>query len=591
MATPTQVADNPNSGIQWRDYLPFLDWLVHYDPRNLSGDVIAGLIVAVMLVPQSMAYAMLAGLPPQIGLYASILPLMVYGLLGTSRSLAVGPVAMVSLLVASGIVSLEPATTADYIALSITLAFMIGVMQLAMGLLRVGFLVNFLSHPVLSGFTSAVAMVIAFSQLKHLLGFNIPRTEHFHELLLHAGQHLNQTNLITLALGGAGVGILLLFKFGLKSRLLALGLPNSVAVPLTKTGPLVIVVLGILGVGALGLHESAGVAIVGSVPEGLPPLTRPLLDFETLQQLFPIALTISVIAYMESISVAKALASKKRQKVDANQELIALGAANLGATFTSGYPVTGGFSRSMVNFTAGANTGLASIITAGLITITVLFLTPLFYFLPNAVLAAIIIVATVSLIDVKAFFHAWEYSKSDALSLLVTFVAVLELGVETGIMLGVVLSLVLYLWHTSRPHVAIVGRIGDTEEYRNIMRHETTTDPAILALRVDESLYFPNAQYLEQVVLDEIADNPRVDHFVLVCSAVNFIDTTALDVLQELHQHLTDSNVEFYMAEVKGPVMDRLTHVGFVNRLGDDHFFLTTHEACETLRGQTTADD
>ena len=491
MATPTQVADNPNSGIQWRDYLPFLDWLVHYDPRNLSGDVIAGLIVAVMLVPQSMAYAMLAGLPPQIGLYASILPLMVYGLLGTSRSLAVGPVAMVSLLVASGIVSLEPATTADYIALSITLAFMIGVMQLAMGLLRVGFLVNFLSHPVLSGFTSAVAMVIAFSQLKHLLGFNIPRTEHFHELLLHAGQHLNQTNLITLALGGAGVGILLLFKFGLKSRLLALGLPNSVAVPLTKTGPLVIVVLGILGVGALGLHESAGVAIVGSVPEGLPPLTRPLLDFETLQQLFPIALTISVIAYMESISVAKALASKKRQKVDANQELIALGAANLGATFTSGYPVTGGFSRSMVNFTAGANTGLASIITAGLITITVLFLTPLFYFLPNAILAAIIIVATVSLIDVKAFFHAWEYSKSDALSLLVTFVAVLELGVETGIMLGVVLSLVLYLWHTSRPHVAIVGRIGDTEEYRNIMRHETTTDPAILALRVDESLYFP----------------------------------------------------------------------------------------------------
>jgi SulP family sulfate permease len=580
----TQTAGASAGDFNWRDYLPFTDWLLHYNPDNLSGDLIAGVIVAVMLVPQSMAYAMLAGLPPQVGLYASILPLLVYGLLGTSRALAVGPVAMVSLLVASGIGSLNPATTADYIALSITLAFMIGVIQLLMGVFRVGFLVNFLSHPVLSGFTSAIALVIAFSQLKHLLGFDIPRTEHFHEIVLHAGQHIMQTNPATFALGAVAIGILLAFKFGLLDRLKALGLPESIAVPLTKTGPLVIVVLGVLVVASLNLNQAADVAIVGSVPEGLPPLTVPILNLETLQALFPIAVTISIVGYMESISVAKALASKKRQKIDANQELIALGAANLGATFTGGYPVTGGFSRSMVNFTAGANTGLASIITAGLILLTVLFLTPLFYFLPNAILAAIIIVATISLVDVSAFFETWQYSRSDALSLLVTFFAVLELGIETGILIGVVLSLVLYLWRTSRPHMAVVGRIGDTEEYRNVLRHETTTIPDILALRVDESLYFPNAQYLEQVVLEEVADHPHIKHFVLVCSAVNFIDATALEVLEELHHHLQDSQVEFYMAEVKGPVMDRLKSIGFVDKLGADHFFLTTHEACETLR-------
>ena len=324
--------------------------------------------------------------------------------------------------------------------------------------------------------------------------------------------------------------------------------------------------------------------IVGEVPQGLPPFALPPFDLATFQDLLPIAITIAVVGYMESISVAKALASKKRQKVDANQELIAIGSANIGASLTGGYPVAGGFGRSMVNFTAGANTGLASIITAGLMLVTVVLLTPLFYFLPNAILAAIIVVAVSSLVDVDAFFHAWRYSKADGLSLLITFMAVLELGIETGILVGVAVSLAVYLWHTSRPHIAIVGRISETEEYRNIMRHETQTHPNILALRVDESLYFPNAQYLEDVVLAQIADNPRIDHFVLVCKAVNFIDTTALEVLEELNHRLADNNVTFYMAEVKGPVMDRLQRIGFVDEIGADRFFLTTHEACETLR-------
>lgn len=580
----TNTIESSENRINWRDYLPFTDWLLNYKRENLSGDLIAGIIVAVMLVPQSMAYALLAGLPPQVGLYASIVPLIIYGLLGTSRSLAVGPVAMVSLLVASGIASLEPATTAEYVALAITLAFMVGVIQLGMGLLKIGFLVNFLSHPVLSGFTSAIALIIGFSQLKHVLGFDIPRSEHFHEIILYAGRHIAQTNPVVLLIALIGIMILFFFKFGLAKHLKKLGLAESIITPLTKMGPLIIVLPAIIIVSTSGLDISADVPIVGAVPGGLPPITRPLLSLDALQSLLPIALTIGIVSYMESISVAKSLASKKRQKVDANQELIALGAANLGASFTGGYPVTGGFARSMVNFTAGANTGLASLITAGLIAITAIFLTPLFYYLPQAVLAAIIVVAVSGLVDIKAFLHAWHYSKSDALSLLVTFFAVLELGIETGILTGVAVSLILFLWRTSRPHIAIVGRIGESEEYRNILRHETTTVPHILALRVDESLYFPNAQYLEQYILEQVADYPDVSEFVLVCSAVNFIDSSALEVLEELHHRLQENDIEFYMSEVKGPVMDKLEKIGFVDQVGRDHFFLTTHDACEYLK-------
>jgi SulP family sulfate permease len=579
-----QTIESSTNRSSWKDYLPFTNWLLNYRLDDLSGDIIAGIVVAVMLVPQSMAYALLAGLPPHMGLYASIVPLVIYGLLGTSRALAVGPVAMVSLLVASGIAGLQPATTAEYVALAITLAFLVGVFQFLMGVFKVGFLVNFLSHPVLSGFTSAAALVIGFSQLKHILGFSIPRSEHLHETVFFAARNIAQTNPVVLGLGTAGIGILLYFKFALGKQLKAIGISETIVTPLTKIGPLVIVILGIVVVSAFGLDESAGVSIIGAVPRGLPTLTLPLFDLDVLQQLLPIALTISLVSYMESISIAKSLASKKRQKVGANQELIALGAANLGATFTGGYPVTGGFGRSMVNFTAGANTGLASILTAGLVALTVIFLTPLFHYLPNAILAAIIVVAVASLVEADKFFETWHYSKADAISWLVTFIAVLELGIETGILLGVVLSLILYLWRTSRPHVAIVGRIEGTEEYRNISRHETVTIPHILAMRVDESLYFPNTQYLEDIVLSEIADHPKITAFVLVCKAVNFIDASALETLEDLHHRLSDNKIGFYFSEVKGPVMDRLQRVGFVDQIGSDHFFLTTHQACEYLQ-------
>lgn len=562
-----------------RQYFPFLAWLTHYHRELFAGDLLAGLIVAIMLVPQGMAYALLAGLPPEIGLYASIAPLIIYGLLGTSRTLAVGPVAIVSLLVASGISPLAEPGTVDYVRLALTLAFLVGIIQFILGLVRLGFLVNFLSHPVLAGFTSAAAIVIGFSQIKHLLGYPVPRTEYFYESVLYTLEHLVSTNPVAVGIGLGSIVILLYFKHGLGQHLNRLGLNKGAVIPLTKSGPLIVVAVGTLLAWTFGLNEASELKIVGDVPAGLPPLTGPVTDVNIWRTLLPTALAISFVGYMESISVAKSLASKRRQKVNADQELVALGAANFGATFTGGYPVTGGFSRSVVNFSAGANTGLASIITAGLIAFTVVFLTPLFYFLPQAVLAAIILVAVVGLIDVATLKHVWRYNKADAISMLVTFLAVLALGVEIGILVGVAAALALYIWRTSRPHMAIVGRVGHSETYRNILRHQVKTCPHVIAIRVDESLYFANTKYLEDTILQLVSDRPEVKHFVLIGIAVNFIDASALETLEALMRELRDAGVSFHLADIKGPVMDRLQKVGFVAQVGADKIHLSTHDA------------
>lgn len=563
--------------------LPILSWLPRYRREDLVGDLLAGLIVAIMLVPQAMAYALLAGLPPQVGLYAGIVPLILYGLLGTSRTLAVGPVAIVSLMVAGGIAPLAEFGTPEYLQLALTLALLVGMIQAVMGVLRVGFLVNFLSHPVLVGFTAGAAVLIGFSQLKHLLGISVPRTEFFYESVLITVERLGQVNWVTLILGIGGVGILLFFKYGVAQFLQARGVAEGVAVPVSKSGPLVVVLLGTLLVWGLGLHQRAGVGIVGAVPAGLPGLTLPYFDVSVWQMLLPTALAISFVGYMESISVAKSLASKRRQKVDANQEMVALGMANLGATFTGGYPVTGGFSRSVVNFSAGARTGLASIITAVLIAITVIFLTPLFYFLPNAMLAAIILVAVANLLDLKAMRHIWAYNKGDAAALLMTFVAVLAVGIEMGILIGVGVALVFFIWRSSRPHVAVVGRLDDSEIYRNVLRHDVETWPNVIIMRIDESLYFANAKFLEDTVLGLIADRPAVDHFVLVGTAVNAIDASALETLASLLHELKDAGVQLHLAAIKGPVMDRLQAIGFVDEVGAEHIHLTTHDAIKAI--------
>ena len=587
-ASAYQTSPAPLGPAGMRRYFPFLDWLLHYRSEDLPGDLLAGIIVTIMLVPQGMAYALVAGLPPQVGLYASITPVFIYGLLGSSRTLAVGPVAIVSLMVAAGLGPIANGDVATYIQAAITLALLVGVMQVAMGFLRIGFLVNFLSHPVLVGFAAAAAIVIGFGQMKYVLGFSVPRGEFF-ETVQYTILHLAETNLATLVIGVASIGALVYFKDSFPKLLQAISVPAGLIAPISKSAPLVVIIFGTLVVRLLGLQDM-GVSIVGEVPAGLPPLSVPTLDFNLWALLAPTALAISFVGYVESISVAKSLASKRRQKVDADQELIGLGAANLGAAFSGGFPVTGGFVRSVVNFTAGANTGLASMITALLIALTVIFLTPLFYYLPNAVLAAIILVAVTNLIDLKTAKHIWKYNKADAIALIATFVAVLWLGVEKGIMVGVGASLLLYVWRTSRPHMAVVGRIGKSEIYRNELRYHVQTWPEVLAIRVDESLYFANTKYLEDMVLRLIAERAQVKHLILIGTAINFIDASALETLESLHVELFGAGVQMHLAAIKGPVLDELKAIGFVDSLGAKHIHFSTHDALLAL-GYVDTDD
>ena len=562
-------------------HIPALDWLAHYERKQVPGDVIAGVIVATLLIPQGMAYALLAGLPPQFGLYASLLPLVVYAFLGSSRFVSVGPVAMVSLLIAHGVAEFAAPGSSRYLVFATATALIVGLMQMAMGMARLGVLTTFLSHPVLSGFTSAAAFLIALSQVQHLLGVKLPQSEHVHVLLAHLVRAFPQTNLATLTIGVACLALLLSMQY-LLPRALASGwsFPSSVSQSLSKTGPLLAVIVGTTIVAMFGIHNSSGVAIVGDIPSGLPELAFPAVGgISEILPLIPLALTISFVGFLESISVAKALAAKRRQQVESNQELIALGAANVAAGMTGGYPVTGGFSRSAINFSTGASTGLASLISAALIAVSVLFLMPLFHHLPQAVLAAIIILAVIGLIDFGMPHRLWRYNKADAVALLLTFVAVIAVGITKGILIGVASTVILHLWRTSRPHLAVVGRVPNTGNFRNIERHVVQTLPHVLLVRIDQSIYFANAKFIEDFVLSAIADRPQVRHLVLICSAVNFIDASALETLTNLNNHLHEAGIELHLTEVKGPVMDRLAETDLIKQLGPGRIFSSTEDA------------
>ncbi len=581
LPTPARTAGAAQASGLGR-YLPFTRWLFHYRRADLPSDLVAGIVTAIMLIPQSMAYAQLAGLPPQVGLYASVVPLIIYALLGTSGQLSVGPVAITSLLVFSGVSALAEPGSARYLQLVLLLALIVGAIKLLLGVFRLGVILNFISHPVLAGFTTASALIIAAGQLKYILGYKISG-ERFYETLYHAAAGLGQTNLVTLSIGLTSIALLLFFRKGLRPLLQRAGL-RPLAVTLIVSGaPLVTVLLGTLITWLLRLDQRAGVAVVGAIPAGLSPFSWPAPGLADAGALLPAAATIVLVSVVESIAVAKALASKRRQAIDPNQELIALGAANIGAGLFSGYPVTGGFARSVVNFQAGAVTGLASLVTAGGIALILLFFTPLFYFLPQAVLAATVIVAVFGLVDLKEPRHIWQANRSDAFTWGITFASVLLLGIETGIFVGVGASLLLYLWRTSRPHIAVVGRLGESEVYRNVLRYEVTTWPHVVAVRVDESLYFANTRYLEQALLRIIAERPEVKHLVLIGSAINFIDSSALHSLESLVQELRDAGVELHLAEIKGPVMDGLRRAHFVEKLGVEHIHLTTHQAMQRL--------
>ncbi|MGV6889022.1 SulP family inorganic anion transporter [Rhodophyticola sp. SM2404] len=562
-------------------YMPVLDWGRRYDRTAFSNDMMAAVIVTIMLIPQSLAYALLAGLPPEAGLYASIAPVILYAIFGTSRALAVGPVAVVSLMTAAAVGQVAEAGTAGYAIAALTLALMSGVMLLALGVLKLGFLANFLSHPVIAGFITASGILIAASQLKHILG--IDASGHtLVEFLISLVEHLPQTNFVTLIIGVTATAFLFWVRKGLKPFLIQRGLSPRAAEIAQKAGPVGAVFVTTLAVWLFGLSSWADVAIVGEVPQSLPPLTMPDLSFDLLSALFVPALLISVIGFVESISVAQTLAAKKRQRIDPDQELIGLGMANIGAGFTGGYPVTGGFARSVVNFDAGAETPAAGAFTAVGLAIAALALTPLVFFLPKATLAATIIVAVLSLVDFSILKKTWRYSTADFTAVSATILLTLGFGVETGVSAGVILSILLHLYKTSRPHVAEVGLVPDTQHFRNIDRHTVRTDPGLLTIRIDESLYFANARFLEDYVLDRVVEDCPIKHVVLMCSAVNEIDMSALETLEALNSRLKDMGVTLHLSEVKGPVTDRLERTHFLEEMTGE-LFLSQYDAWVAL--------
>ncbi|KGE03533.1 SulP family inorganic anion transporter [Pseudohaliea rubra] len=562
-------------------FLPPLQWLRGYGGATLASDLLAAVIVTIMLIPQSLAYALLAGLPPEMGLYASILPLIAYALFGTSRTLSVGPVAVASLMTATAVGKVAEAGTADYASAAVAMALMSGLMLAAMGLLRFGALANLLSHPVVSGFITASGIIIALSQLRHILGI-----EAHGETLLDLGHsllaHVAAFNSLTLATGMAALLFLFWVRRGLAPLLTRAGLPAATAGMVAKAGPVLIIVLTTLA-SYLGGFEAQDVAVVGTVPSGLPAFSTPVFDAELWSELAVSALLVSIIGFVESVSVGRTLAAKRRQTIDANQELLALGAANIASGVSSGFPVTGGFSRSVVNFDAGAETQLASVFTAAGIALAALFLTPVLYFLPQATLAATIIVAVTSLIDWGTVRLAWRYSRSDFIAVTATIVVTLALGVELGVLAGIIASIALHLHKTSRPHIAVVGTVPGTEHYRNVERHEVVTYPGIVSIRVDESLYFVNAAYLESAIYAIVAARPEVQHVVLQCAAVNEIDLSALEALENIDHRLRERGMQLHLSEVKGPVMDGLKRTDFLEHLSGD-VFLSHHQAVEALR-------
>ena len=560
-----------------KQLFPITIWLPKYRKKDLRGDLSAGLSVGIMLVPQGMAYAMLAGLPPIYGLYAATIPLLIYAVLGSSGQLSVGPVAMASLLVASGLsefVSTE--STSTLLEMAFLLTLLVGAIRLLMGVMGLGFLVNFLSAPVISGYTSAAALIIAFSQLKHLLGIKIPNSNFVHEVMYNAAINISSANLITISIGIAGIVLLLALK-SIKKH-------YKIDIP----APLALVVLSTVLVWSCGFNQS-GVAIVGTVPAGLPMFILPKFSLEQIQQLLPAASTIAVVGYMESIAVAKAMESKHKEfKVSANQELIALGVANIGTAFFQGFPVNGGFSRTAVNEQSGAKTPLAGVFSAILVLLTLLLLTPLFYYLPQAVLASVVMVAVMNLVSVSDIKRLWKINKKDFWMLLITFAATLFIGVVEGILTGIVLSLGLLVYKSSKPHVAVLGRIPATPYYRNLKRFKDLEERAdLLILRFDAELYFANAGFFIDFIQENCQNKGEaLKALILDAGSMSGIDSSAIYKVEELSKFLNTKGIKWFWCDAKGPLRDALEKSGLAVKIGPDNFFVSVQDAVDAFDGK-----
>lgn len=561
-----------------RDFLSHLDWVKGYSPRVFTDDLIAAIIVTILLVPQALAYAILAGLPPQVGIYASVFPLVAYALFGSSRHLAVGPTAVISLLTAVAIATMPEDIR---VVSAAALAVMVGVILLVFGVLRAGFIMNFVSRPVVSAYITGSAILIIMSQLKHVLGVTAEGGTSL-SLARSLWTNMGSTNGCALIVGVTTILFLVLTKRYLAYGLLKWGLKARHARLLARIAPIVAVIVSILAVTLLDLETRYGLRIVGDIPKGLPLYSFPSVAWEHYETLFVFALVIALVAFVDSMSIAQAFAARSRTRVDANKELLGMGGSNLIAGLSAGYPINGSFSRSAVNFAAGGQTPMAGILTAFFMGVTALFFTPVLSALPLATLAAMIIAACFSLIDMGTLWRTWMYSRADGVTAVLTFLAVLGLGVQWGVMVGVVLAMALHIRMTLKPHMAIVGRIPGTEHYRDSARFNVETSEAIKTLRIDESLYYANARYLEDMVAGLVADNPEMTDLVLMCPAVNHIDASALASLNEINKRLKSAGVDLHFSELHSHVKERLHRSRFLDKL-TGQIFLSQHEAFEAL--------
>jgi SulP family sulfate permease len=572
-----------NKSVSLKRYLPILEWGRRYNKTRFSDDAIAAVVVAIMVVPQALAYALVAGVPPQVGLYAAILGLTVYTFFGTSTTLSVGPVAVLSLMTAAALGKLSLSDPGEIVIAAMALALMSGVVLLVLGLLRLGFMANFISHPVITSFVTAAAMTIGFSQLRFLLGVDAGG-ENLIELLLEVFAVRAELSYPTLALGTLAFAIIILFKTSLKKLLLARQVDERLATMLSRSGPVFAALVSVLLVWAFGLDQY-GVAILAEVPAGLPDFAIPPLSFELIRSLWGSALLIAIIGFVESVSVARVMAARRQERINLDQELVGLGAANIASAMGGGYAVTGGFSRSSVNFEAGAATPAAGFYTALIVALVALLLTPALYWLPRVTLAAIIVMAVLPLIDFSMLWKSWRYSKSDFVAVCMTLILTLAVGVEIGIAAGVLVSIFIHLYRTSQPHVAVVGRVAGTEHFRNIDRHKVETFDNLLSVRVDESLYFANSQYLEELIFELVAKQPKLKHVVLMCTAVNEIDLSALESLEHINKTLAERDIRLHLSEIKGPIMDKLGKTGFFKTLTGNNY-MSHNQAVEDLRLQ-----
>lgn len=563
--------------------LPFLKWAKDYKKSTLLADSIAALVISMMLIPQSLAYAMLAGLPPQAGLYASLLPLIAYALFGSSGPLSVGPFAITSIMTATALAGLfaNDFTLDQMLIAASILALFSGSFLLAFGVFRLGFLTNFISFPVVTGFIAASAIIIASSQLGSVLGLNIQSDGFFH-VLIQVIDQLDQVNIATLAFTVLLVLFLYFTPKLLRSLTFKLTKNSILADSLSKATPVIAIIFSIAMVLIFNL-QSYGIQIVGDIPAGLPSLSIPdwqSLDLSTQdwKGLINSALLISIIGFISSLSAAQTFAAKQRQRIDPNQEAIALGVANLSASFSSAFPVSASLSRSSVSFNAGAKTPAASALTAISIFLCSLFLTPYLFYLPIVTLAAMILLAVTTLFDIEAIKRTFAYSLKDFSALMITLILTLTQGLEWGLMAGIVVSIGLHLHRSSLPHSAILGLVPNTEHFRNIERHTVITDEKIISLRIDSSLYFANARFLADKINELVAQHPKAKHLVLTCSAINDIDASAIESLLAVNQYLSEAGMSFHLSEVKGPVMDRLQHSQFIDQLSGN-IYLSHHQA------------